>query len=469
MRLDYVPSEEDRVTTTLDFYHHSFFDIFTEEAFEAEETDLFRPGSASGGFVMSQWNHKFNDDRDFNVRGYYDRTNRSWIGGIEKQDTFELDVRHRNQLNSWRERVVGLTGRYSVGRFYGPDLEADFDVFPAAITINDPYVQYDRLDTSYIGGFVQEKWTLVDETWFAWLGTKVGYNNFNGVNAQPSIRSLLVLDEETVLWGAVSRAVRLPTRFDAGVITAPPALSFDPVVRTPRDLLINEEVIAYELGLRRQPSDRFSWEASLFYNQYENLVEEGPIASIFPGFDLSRSNGTSYGAELNGNLELDPAWNLTGGFSYINLEIDPDPDEFLFTHLRQFYTPRHMAFLQSQAQITPRLQWDVTLRYNDNLPDAGFVGGGVINPSISSYFQLDTRLNYQLSDSLDFTIVGRNLLDSDQKEFHTDDIFFAQTRTNSIRSVYAQLTWKTGRRPSKRFEKKPIATNEPPGRRSTYR
>lgn len=33
----------------------------------------------------------------------------------------------------------------------------------------------------------------------------------------------------------------------------------------------SEELIAYELGYRAQPSERFSWDVALFYNVYENL------------------------------------------------------------------------------------------------------------------------------------------------------------------------------------------------------
>ncbi len=459
VRFDYTPTDEDRLTLTLDHYQQETFPILAEEYLFYEDPSLLRDGEASGGFALLNWNHIYDEDRDLNIRGYYDRTNRSWIGSIEKQDTFEIDVRHRHRLSGRRERVVGLTGRYSKGRFFGQEYEVDFFAFPAEVTIVDSFAQFDRLDTSYFGGFFQEKWTLVEDKLFTWIGAKIGDNNFNGVNVQPSVRSLLVIDDKSVVWGSISRALRLPTRFDAGVQLQSPD-EVGTVDRTPDDLLINEEVIAYEMGLRRQPNDWFSWELALFYNDYQSLVEEGPISSIFGGLDLNRSDGESWGAELNGSVQLDPSWSLSTGFSYIDISIDPDPDEFLYTHLRQFYTPEHMLYLQSLLQVTPNLQWDATLRYNDQLPDAGFDEFFIVNPAIPSYFQLDTRINYRLTDRLDFTLVARNLLDQDQQEFHTDDIFFRQTRTNARRNVYAHLTWKTGRVPKKRPEAtKPATTS----------
>ena len=443
-RSDYLMTEQDRITTILDLHRGGGRRIIGQEG-----PSFFRDFMSSGGYAQMQWDHKFDEDRNFSVRGYYDRTNRDWIGTMEKQDTFEIDFRHRHQITERREQVIGFTGRYSDGRFFG----GDYEFGGSGTTLVDPHVQFDRVSMYYAGGFLQEKWTLIDDKWFTWLGTKVGWNSLNQFNVQPSARTLFVLDDKSVVWGAVSQAVRLPTRFDVGVQLEDPTVNFFSVPRIPRDQLISEEVIAYEMGYRRQANDRWSWELTGFYNDYKGLVEEGPLVSYYGtgGGTLYRSEGTSYGAEWNGTYKARPWWDISGGVSYLNMEVEDDPSGYQFTGRRDEYSPDFMVYLQSLAQITPRLQWDTTLRYVDHLPGQFLWDNTNFDyVSIHSYIQMDMRLNYQITDTLDFSLVGRNLLDSNHPEFGSDDIFYLQSRSNATRGIYAQLTWKLGRVPKKR-------------------
>ena len=464
IRSDYVPSEYDRITTIVDFYHSGDMQLFRQEEiyFAGDFPDQFF--KANGANAQVQWRRKFSDQQDMIFRAYYDRSERDWVATIEKQDTFEVDIRYRNEITPWRERVTGLTARHSKGRFFGTDFNLDLNTFD--LTVADPYVQLDRLDVTYGGGFIQEKWTLWEDKWFAWAGTKIGWNSFNGVNVQPSVRSLFVLNDQSVVWGSVSRAVRLPTRFDAGIQLEDVDVNFFPVPRTPKDQLISEEVIAYELGYRRQESEQLSWELAAFYNEYDDLVEEGPLVSYYgifgPNNQLYRSNGRGYGAEFNCDMKPAEWWDLRGGVSYLNLEVEDDPSMFQYTGFRDEYSPDYMAYLQSSAQITPCLQWDLACRYVDALHEQFIFdqsAGSFVN--VGSYIQLDTRINLQISDRLDLTVVGRNLLDSDHLEFGGDDIFFTQARSNAVRSIYAHLTWKTGRIPKKKTQRQRGDTRQP--------
>lgn len=451
-RSDYTPTENDRVTTIVDFHRGGDHRVIGQEY-------LFDPTfrrylKTSGGFALMRWEHKYNEDHDITIQTYYDRTNRDWIATLEKQDNFEIDIKNRRQITDRRERVSGLTWRSSKGRFFGTDFEDDG---MGGLNVLDPYQQLDRLDIDYLGGFVQEKWTLKEDKWFSWLGTKVSWNSLNGFNAQPSARSLYVINDKSVLWGAVSRAVRLPTRFDAGIQLEDPTVNFFTVTPTPRNQLISESVMAYELGYRKQPTENFNWELTGFYNVYEDLLETGPLVSYFGPFlpaplDDLRSDGHAYGAELNGTLNLGPYWDIRGGYSYLNLDIDMPSAGFpnFGPHLDNDRSPDHMVYIQSLMQLTGRCQWDNTLRYMDNLPGTSLweydpsTGFNLID-GIPSYIQLDTRFNLQVNNRLDLTVVGRNLLQSAHAEFGGDEFFVRQIRSYLKPSVYLQLSWKTGR------------------------
>jgi len=49
------------------------------------------------------------------------------------------------------------------------------------------------------------------------LGSKLEYNEYTGVEIQPSIRALWAISDKRSLWSAVSRAVRTPSRADTDI------------------------------------------------------------------------------------------------------------------------------------------------------------------------------------------------------------------------------------------------------------
>ncbi len=475
-RSDYVPSEYDRVTTIVDLHRGGDHRVIGQEFLFDESIE--RNLRTSGGYALIRWQHTFDEDHDFTLQASYDRSNRDWIATLEKQDNFEIDLKDRRQINEWRERVSGFTWRLSKGRFFGADFDFDSNL---GFVARDSHSQLDRLDIDYAGIFIQEKWTHQKDKWFSWFGTKFGWNSINDLNFQPSARTLYVLDEKSVVWGSASRAVRLPTRFDAGVQLEDPTINGFSTERTSRELLLSEEVIAYEIGYRLQPNDRWSWELTGFFNDYGNLLESGPLVSLLgqpslpsanalrgdgssqppvgeaalpAPLDQLRSDGHAYGAELNGNVKLASWWDLSAGYSYLNLDIDQSPGggTDFGAFLDNERSPDHMVYFKSLAQIGPNLQWDATVRYVDRLGQDDLFAfdpsTGLFNlafDGIPSYLQLDTRLNYQINDRLDLTVVGRNLLNSSQPEFGGDLFFQRQVRSLTQRSFYMQLSWKTGR------------------------
>ncbi len=471
MRSDYVPTENDRITTFFDFHRGGDRRVIGQEFRFDESIERFL--KTSGGHAMVQWKHKFHEDRDVTLQAYYERTNRDWIATLEKLDNFEIDLKQRVKFNPFREQVTGLTYRYSKGRYFGTDYEDDGF---GGINVVDPHAQLDRLDIQYFGGFIQEKWTLQEDKLFAWLGTKVSWNTLNDVNVQPSARMLYVVNDSSVVWGGISRAVHLPTRFDAGIQLEDSDIKYFSVVPTTKDLLVSEEVIASELGYRKQVNDNFSWELTGFYNDYSDLLEQGPSVSTFGPFlpdtlDQLRADGHAYGAELNGDLKINEHWNLRGGYSYLNLDIDEAPGGFgvYGASLDNDRSPDHMVYIQSFAQMTSRLQWDMTLRYSDKLQNGNLWEYDPVFDSfdrlrgIPSYVQLDTRLNYQINDRLDVSIVGRNLIDSAHAEFGEDEFLYRHNRSFLRRSVYMQLSWKTGRIPRKPLPKTPAGEQQQDG------
>src|SRR5690606_30745749 len=108
------------------------------------------------------------------------------------------------------------------------------------------------------------------------VGTKFEYSSYTGLEHLPSIRLAWSVTEDTLLWSAVSRAVRTPSRIDRDLI-GPGIVSQAHDFRT-------EELIAYELGLRTRPTPGSSLSLSFFYNAYDDLR----VLAVSPSTGLLR-------------------------------------------------------------------------------------------------------------------------------------------------------------------------------------
>ena len=227
-------------------------------------TVIGRPGPAgrlrvgvSGGNVLARWRRTLAQDSDLQLRVYYDRTHRNDPSYVDDLHTFDADFQHRLSVASRHE--VTWSGSY---RLTANQNES------GGIFAVDPAYSRDQL----FSGFIQDQIRLGDSLRVT-LGTKVEHNDFSGAELQPSGRVAWDVRPAHTVWGAVSRAVRVPTRFerDIAVDVTDPAAS--PIIR----LLGNpdfdaEQLLAYEGGYRWQALAGLSIDLAAFHNRYEGLA-----------------------------------------------------------------------------------------------------------------------------------------------------------------------------------------------------
>ena len=151
---------------------------------------------------------------------------------------------------------------------------------------------------------------MVRDRFSVLLGTKLEHNDFTGFEVQPTGRLLWTPTDWQTAWFGVSRAVRTPTLVEDSVLLTLPPVATSPVLVFPR-LTFNtgfrsEEVIAYELGYRAQPSEQTTLDVAPFYNDYRHLrmgtfgnPTPGPDGSlILPLIFENRMKGETYGVEV---------------------------------------------------------------------------------------------------------------------------------------------------------------------------
>ena len=105
------------------------------------------------------------------------------------------------------------------------------------------------------------------------MGVKLEENDFTGFEVQPTARLLWTPDRKHSAWGAISRAVRTPSRTEDNMVYTFPPFMIPGVF--PRFYgsteAQSEKLMAYEIGYRTQATERFSWDIATFYNVYTNL------------------------------------------------------------------------------------------------------------------------------------------------------------------------------------------------------
>jgi iron complex outermembrane receptor protein len=246
--------------------------------------------------------------------------------------------------------------------------------------------------------FTQDTITLTD-TLSAVLGIKLEDDPFSGWTPLPDARLSWALADHATLWAAASRAIRSPTPFDTDVIEK---------LGTTTYLAANaqfraEEVRAYELGSRLQPSADLSLSVAAFYNDYDNLRTVDPASStaFLPLYWGNSMRGDTFGVDAWASWQLTDWWRLSPGVTWVRerLSFKPGASELLGVG-QAADDPSSHASLASSMSLPYHLSCDASFRYVGALPD----------PALPHYYDLDTRLGWQASPAVELSIRGSHLL-----------------------------------------------------------
>jgi iron complex outermembrane receptor protein len=400
-RLDWDASQASVLTLQGDFYDGRI-------AQPSTNGDI----SVGGGNVIGRWSHTISEDSDFKLQLYYDRTHRNIPGTFaEDLDTYDVDFQHRFALGEWNNIVWGLGYRL---------IEDDVGNTPALAFLPA------RLSRQWFSGFAQDEIALVQDRLHLTLGTKIEHNDYTGFEYQPSGRVAWKLTQRQIAWGAISRAVRTPSRIDNDFFVpgSPPFTLLQGGTN-----FVSEELLAYELGYRIQPHQRLSLSVAAYYSDYDNLrsVERVNPTNAFPLVIGNGQKGQSYGAELTADYQVTDWWRLRAGYTELQIHVRSKPGSTDTSKgSGESHDPNHQFFLRSSVDLPCHLEFDTAFRYVTH----------IANQRVPSYGELDLRLAWRPIPKLEFAIVGQNLLHDQHAEFGT-----MAARQEIERSVYGKITY----------------------------
>ena len=398
-RIDSRVHPEDIVTLQGDIYSGHFGQIASGDV----EVD--------GGNVIGRWTRELGKDSNLTLQAYFDRTHRLIPQVFEEErNTYDLELHHQFQSG---EHAIVYGANYRASQDDIGNLGPSLAFLPAS-------------DTQHlVSAYFQDEWYLVPDLFSITAGTKIEYNTLSGFEIQPTARFLWLPAKGQTIWGAISRAVRTPTRIDQDLVAPNPSTGL-PVFLAGTSEFDSEELVAYELGYRSKLMERLSFDLAVFYNDYDNLRSQ----EVQPNGAILLENlqeGESYGGTLSAKWRVADWWELDGSVSLLQLAIrgrGGSNDESGGTG--EANDPDTSFLAHSAIDLPGNVQFDSYLRFVDELP----------NPATPSYLELDLRLAWSPFKDLEIAIVGRNLLHDSHAEFA------GTTITREVpRSVYGTLRW----------------------------
>jgi iron complex outermembrane recepter protein len=436
-RMDAEPSAQDRLTLQGDIYKG------TEDGSPGESDQ-------SGANILGRWTHAVADASSMSLQLYYDHTYLSepfaasppaaYFSGFpaasltDTVDTYDLDFQYHF---GWGERQ-----KLTWGLGYRATHEADFDL--SVVQFVPPV-----LDQTLYSGFLQDEIQLAPSVYLT-VGSKLEHNDYTGYEAEPDARLQWNLDSKQLLWAAISRAVRTPSRYDrdlvvpTGLIDAPPPYQFPTAYLRGNPDFVSETLIAYEAGYRAELGPKLAVSVSTFYNDYQDLrsTTQTPITADYiypyPIYFQNNLEGDTYGLELNTSYQLLDWWRLHLGYDLLQENIHVTPGEVDATGAtNETADPKNQVALRSSMDLPHQLKLDAALRWVDALHINNGPTGGPVVGTVPSYVELDSRIGWSISKRLEIALVGQNLL----HDRHTEYGYPAPTREEIVRSVFVKLTW----------------------------
>ena len=350
---------------------------FQGDVFDTQ-SDLLAGDGDRGGNVLARWSRPLGAAASFQVQAYYDRFSRRSQLVRDSLETFDIEV----QLN----RAAG--GHELVA---GGGLRTTHDNF--VNNLNPFRLNPESRRLWVANAFLQDRIALSD-TFALIAGAKIEGSTFAGVEILPNLRLAWQPAPRTLVWAAVSRAARSPSRIDR-------QLEFLPILAQAPEFR-SEKLIAIEAGYRGQPSQSTTLSVSAFYNLYDDIrTTQMQPGGLLPIQLMNGLAGSSYGIEAWGTRQLTSWWRASlGGFllgkdyHLKNGAVD------LANRASLGADPDFQLLARSSIDFGPRVLLDLAVRGQDDLNESGVAG----------YVQAEARLGWRPADGLEIYLAGNNLL-----------------------------------------------------------
>ena len=366
----------DRFTLQGDFYN-------------GEADQVPAPRDYNGFNVLGRWTRGFAGGGEVRAQAYVDSTYRNQpVSGTfnEQLTTYDFEAQHALAPTGRHRFLWGLGLRQYRDRVENP---LTFAFVPA-----DRNLMRNNL-------FAQDEIALGRRLALT-LGGKLERNTYTGSEFLPTARLAWQPDPEHLVWTALSRTVRAPSRIDRDFFSppaAPFALAGGPDFRS-------EVAKVGELGYRSQATPALSYSVTGFVHDYDSLRTISPQ----PGGTVVANDleGKAYGLETWGSWRATRRARFDAGY----------------THLHESFTlrPGAVNVESASAQRNDPAEW-WNLRGVFDIGQAGELDlmarhyGAIDGRAIPAYTALDARIGWHAMRRVEVSLLVQNVFDRGHVEW----------------------------------------------------
>jgi iron complex outermembrane receptor protein len=369
-RLDYDIATDNTLTLQGDLYSGEIGSLSSQDMPDGQEQ--------SGGNFLLNWQFSDDANRQHKLLSYYDRTQLSLPTLNDKREIWNIDYQLEQQ---WQQHalVIGLGYRLLHDQVQTKPIDQ---------------IQPQSRNSEVFNAFIQDDIALLDDDLHLIAGIKYEGNDYSGNEWLPNVRLSYQL-AHSLVWGAWSKAVRVPTRLERDLRLG----SFS------GENFKSERANVYELGWRKKLFDVWQLDATAYHSQYENLR-----SFEADGLD-NKILGKVQGVELSNSIQLQPSWLLRVNFSHATMELSKANDSLPANkeQITEGQMPRNTAQVISMWDINNQWQFNGYLRYVDELT----------SNNIDSYWSMDTTLQWQASTRFSVKLAARNIGNGSHQEWDT--------------------------------------------------
>ncbi|NRF66475.1 TonB-dependent receptor [Aquincola sp. S2] len=369
----------------------------------------------AGGHLLVRWDRSLDDDGAMlGVQAYVDSARRIVTPTFSQSiDIADLQLQHSFAPSRTHALVWGAQLRHARDRI-----------------TNSQYISFlpGHLNQDWTSLFAQDEITLTPRLKLT-LGARHERNDYTGGHWLPSARLGWKPAPDHLVWAALSRAVRAPSRLDRDIFI--PSVVPGGPDRLRGGALVREEIAkVFEVGYRGRPSASTSLSASAFHADYDHLRTQQTFREGSTAFAIFASGmrGTVQGLEVSGAWQVMPSWRLQAGGTRLwqDFELKPGSNDPVAVRNVEGATAQRQWQLRSAWDLGPRSELDVAVRHVSRLAV----------PVVPAYTALDLRWAWRPAPQLELSITGQNLTGGGHGEFAG-----VATRTEIGRSWLLKLLW----------------------------
>jgi iron complex outermembrane receptor protein len=379
------------------------------DAYSADIDQLATTRKLHGFNLLGRWTKRMDDGADIRVQAYYDRVERDQPGAIrEVLDTYDLEFQH-GFLAGQSHRLL-----WGAGYLLAPDRVENLTPLLAFRPNNRTQKRANV--------FVQDEFALRPDLTLT-AGIKLENNEYTGVESLPSLRLAWKAAAEHLVWGALSRAVRAPSRVDRELFS--PANPPFVVIAGGPDF-DSEIARTAELGYRGEVLSNLSFSITAFHREFDRLrsTDPSPAGPVF----VNRIEGRSSGLEAWGTWSVSRTWRLNAGYTQQHQRRTLTSGSTDVAGLAALGNdPDYWWLLRSSWDIGSRTEFDVVARGSGALP----------NPAVPRYTAVDARLGWRLNRTTELSLAAQNLFDRSHPEWGV-----AAARPEFQRGIFAKILWR---------------------------